>query len=340
MLKISDSDGKICFRFQYGYDFKDSSPTVDFTIVDLQYMLTSINTAGWLMLTGSAEVYEITIATVKTMGQQPVQPVIVSFMTNLTATALMQQIVAYFASVAPTSLLWVDAADIVLEYNETIPGSLPQKPAPTTAAPPTTTAAPTTMPTPAPPAPTRKNKKNKTMTHTEELTLTEEQTATSELTLTVNPKVNQSTTAAPTSVPTSAPATDTVNIIALRFMFIAPAMEAKNLVDNKTLLPWSVFSYGSPQYITPAPPPPDQAPLITGLVFAGLIVLTLLVVSAIFVKRLYYTRTPKRWDDDYVMMNTQVLTIPLNTIEMETPVRRHTKQKEVNTSDRDTADLF
>jgi hypothetical protein len=338
--KMSDDGGKLCFRFQAGYDFKDTSPTVDFTIVDLQYMLSSINTAGWLVLTGSQEVYEITITTVATMVQPPVQPVEVTLMTNLTTEVLIQEILSYFSSIATATLIFVDAVDIVLVSNETIFGTLPKKPAPTTAAPPTTTVAPTSIPTPPTPRPTRWNKKNRTMTHTAELTLTEEQTTSSELTLTENPKQNRSTTAAPTGAPTTAPDQETVNLVTLRFMFAAPAFTLVSLVDNKTFLAWSVFTYGAPQVITPAPPPPDQAPLITGLVFAGLILVALIVVAAVVVKKFYYTRTPKRWDDDYVMMNTQVLTIPLNTIEMETPVRRSTRAKEVDTADRDTADLF
>lgn len=339
ILKISDDSGKLCFRIQFGYAFKDNTTTLGFSLIDIQNIIASMNTEGWKMLTGSNEVYEISVSNAAVaIVEQAIQPVVVTFMTNLTAAELIQEILDYFDGIAGATLMFVDREDIILESNETIPGSLPQEPKPTTTVAPTTTAGPTNSPVPPAPPPTRLNRKNKTQTITAELTLTVEQTATLEMTPTDAEK-NVSTPAPPTVAPTDAPVEETVNIIALRFMFATPAFEAVSLVENKTLLPWSVFTYGAPQLITPPPPPPDHTPLITGLVFAGLIVLILLVVAAVFVKKLYYTRTPKRWDDDYVMMNTQVLTIPLNTIEMETPVRRQTA-KAADTGDRDTADLF
>ena len=57
--------------------------------------------------------------------------------------------------------------------------------------------------------------------------------------------------------------------------------------------------------------PPDLVPVLA----STLTILALLIVGAILaaliIRRVFYTRTTKRWDDDYVMMNTKVLTVPL-----------------------------
>jgi hypothetical protein len=73
---------------------------------------------------------------------------------------------------------------------------------------------------------------------------------------------------------------------------------------------------------TPQPPPPpyNSVPAAVGSVVAVVGLGVIVLIAALLLKKKYFTSTPKRFDVDYVMMNTQLLTIPLHQLQNEFPL--------------------
>lgn len=331
VVQVSSNPGTLCFRAQYGYAFKDNTSNEDFDVFDMQFIFASMNANAW---GGLGFRSAPTMTPYSLPPYIPVLPVVMSLHSycNITGAMIRDRLIAE---------LHLDPEDVVVLRDN----------------------ASCVIPTPAPPPTKPRNRKNKT--RSKSLLVTEThwitKTATVSQTLAVTPTYaeeqppstaqptspphsssggsDESPTDAPPDVSTPAPppavklCTSNYRMVTIQVMFQAPGEQAYQWISSNSEKVYAnlVCSDGSPlQYITPPPPPPDMRPLIAGLAMASLVFLVLAIAAIIVIKRVYYTRTSKRWDDDYVMMNMQVLTVPLATVEMETPKRRNvSKSKKV-----------
>ncbi len=110
----------------------------------------------------------------------------------------------------------------------------------------------------------------------------------------------------------------------------------KKIGENAKTLEPTLF--GAPQKWYPPPPPPpfDPTGVILGIVF-GLLLVAAIAGVACWLRKRYPAESARRWDDDYVMMNTNVLTIPLNALPHRT--RKDTKKHKTGYDDEDGESL-
>ena len=90
------------------------------------------------------------------------------------------------------------------------------------------------------------------------------------------------------------------------------ANDTLQYIDSTSSLSPTIFA-AAPWNPPPPPPPYDPTALILGI-FGVLVLAAICCGIAWWLRRKYPAESTRRWDDDYVMMNTNVLTIPLNEL--------------------------